>query len=157
MWKSVVAAALGGLIVLVVPRVINAVRSAAWKRYTPQGRGYARFEQLAGQILERIPGEIIPPEPSTIVPPAERRRGRWDRLMFLVGFTFVVAGLWIISRGSDHSIASAAVALSAGALLFAIYLAVSLEKRVELIMADVRRIADAVAPIVADVSDTQSP
>jgi hypothetical protein len=145
-WGTVGAATIGGLIVALVPRVLSMIGRPAWKRHTPEGRGYARAEQLVAGILDRIPGEIIPPDPTTIIPPSDRRRSRLNQLAFIVGIAFVCTGLWMIGDGSDRKIATGTLGIAVAALFWAIYLSVSLEKRIEVIMADVHRIAAAVAP-----------
>jgi hypothetical protein len=72
-------------------------------------------------------------------------RGR--RLVMLLVGTALVAGnvLWIGS-GSDHQVAAMALCLAAIAIWWTIFFGARLESVVREIAADVRRIADALAP-----------
>lgn len=113
------------------------------------------IRKLAGLLTTIIPGEIVAPDPATGRPP--RKSSTASRVTGLIGAALIIAGLYWMTAGSDRDIAKGAVGISAIALLWAIYLAVSLEKRIEIIMVDVRRIADAVTTQVRTAPPPEGP
>src|SRR5438552_213706 len=80
-------------------------------------------------------------------------RGRDANRAVKVGLVQILLGLLLIIgavewavHGSDHRIAGFALGLAAIALIWTIFLSATLENVVRSIAADVRRIADSVAP-----------